>query len=178
MKQHLEQYPAEKDPIIDTATNHGSLPRKATHKHFTPIGHTALEICPSYDARFSFPEGTMWLKSLYVSWALQAAGLGRSAMRLTENIARLLPHNAKLLALDTMQGAYQSSEKHLRHLYEDRGLERPKGELRTSQEWYARQGWGLVKVDGRMSEIFPWVMEKTGEVREVPVIYMTKSLVD
>lgn len=170
-------YPAEQDPIIDTCSHVGSLPRQPANTPFTPIGHTALELNPDYDVPLSYPvSSTIWVKSLYISWALQTAGLGRSAMLLTEHIARSEPHNCTLLALDTMQGAYQVSEKHLKNLYDERGLVRPE-KIRSNEEWYLRQGWELVEVGGRVSEIYRWTVHETGEVREVPVIYMTKSLV-
>lgn len=172
----MEKYPAEAEPIIDTASSVGRVPRQPTTKPFIPIGHTALERCPDYDARFSYPENTIWLKSLYISWALQTAGLGRSAMVLTELIAKSPPHNAELLALDTLKGSYQVSEKHLGHLYDDRGMERP-AVIRSNEEWYLRQGWELVEVDGKAEEIYQWLIPDTGEVRDIPVIYMNKSLV-
>lgn len=97
-------------------------------------------------------------------------------MVLTEHIARSPPHNSQLLALDTLKGSYQVSEKHLGHLYDERGMERP-AVLRSNEEWYLRQGWELVDVNGRADEIYKWQVPDTGEVREIPVIYMTKSLV-
>ena len=128
--------------------------------------------------------------SLYVSWyiapyplpsthhsnprrALQASGLGRSAVVQTEHMATLPPLNRTTIALDTIEEGFYLQEETLRALYEDRGHERPEV-VRSVEGWYRRQGYEMVeKEEGG----YNWKKPTDGEIVPVTVVYMKKSLV-
>jgi len=173
LQRHVERYPTESKPVVDTARAVGSTAREPSEKPFTPIGHIALEQCPDEDQKLGHPRSTLWVKSLYISWPLQDAGFGRSAMAQTERIAAEAPHFATNLALDTMLGSYQISELHLARLYDRRGIARPKV-LRSTESWYARQGWVLVPMPE--PEFYPWHADDVEENVQIPVIMMKKDI--
>ena len=106
--------------------------------------------------------------------ALQAGGLGRSAMSQTEAIAAAPPHSCTVAALDTMAEEYQLSEEHIRDVFDGRGVARP-AKMRTNQEWYRRQGYELMPTE--VPDVFLLRDEATGEVkRRIPIIWMKKEL--
>lgn len=47
-------------------------------------------------------ENTFWIKTFYVSHALQSGGIGRAAMDQIESLATSEPLNARTLMLDTL----------------------------------------------------------------------------
>lgn len=181
----------ERTPLLDSATTLGKTTRQPTNTPFTPIGHIALEGYPGRDERFNLPAGkTLWVKSLYISAALQSSGLGRAAMAAIESEAAGAPHNCTVIALDTTSDAWQRSERSLATFYDDRGLPRPKV-VRTNEEWYRRQGYALMDlppvqegktwarekgVNGELG-FYIWVGPETGEEIRVPAVYMWKSIV-
>lgn len=75
---------------------------------------------------------------------LQAGGIGRSAMIQTERIAASPPFNATVVALDTMRKEFETSESHLKQIFDDKGLQRPR-EVRSTEEWYIRQGYTVME---------------------------------
>ncbi len=182
----------ERTPLTDSATTLGKASRTATNAPFTPIGHIALEAYPDRDERFGLPAGsTLWVKSLYISVALQSTGLGRAAMAAIESKATEAPHNCTALALDTAAGSWQRSEASLASFYDARGLERPEV-VRTNEDWYLRQGYALMDLpppldDGKVRAqekgvnrelgFYAWVQPETGEEIRLPAIYMRKSIV-
>jgi hypothetical protein len=112
-------------------------------------------------------------------------------MACIENMATLPPHNCTTLALDTVAGEYQRSERSLASFYDERGLPRPK-EVRTNEDWYLRQGYVLMDLpppldDGKVREpekginatlgSYAWVNPETGEEICIPAVYMKKTIV-
>ncbi|CAM1511573.1 Fc.00g090860.m01.CDS01 [Cosmosporella sp. VM-42] len=173
LKDHLERYPVESEPLTDTATVVFNTPCEPSKKSFLPIGHIALELIPARDERFSLPASTIWIMSLYVSWALQASGLGRSAMVQMEHLATLPPLNRTTIALDTIAEEFYMKEESLRALYEDRGHERPEV-VRSAEGWYKRQGYEIME---REEGGYNWKKPTDGEIIPITVVYMRKSLV-
>jgi hypothetical protein len=112
--------------LHDTADNVGSMPRTPTNTEFIPVGHIALESKPEADQKLELPKsGVYWVVSVYVSWAIQSGGLGRSAMRQLESVATKEPLKAKLLVLDTAAAHFQFDPQVLKALYTDRGIPVP-----------------------------------------------------
>lgn len=105
---------------------------------------------------------------------LQAGGFGRGAMAEIERLSQLPPHNATAMILDTMQKEFQLSETFMRLTYDVKGLERPENP-RTNQEWYARQGYEVVPLDE--DEVYSWKEPISGEVADIPIVYLKKTLV-
>ncbi|KAF7561705.1 hypothetical protein G7046_g2435 [Stylonectria norvegica] len=170
---HVEKYPKESEPLVDTANTIYNTHRSPSNESFFPIGHIALELFPSRNERLGFDPSTIWITSLYVSWALQASGLGRSAMTQIERLAASPPLSKTSITLDTIDGEFQLRETTMKALYEDRGRARP-AVMRTTEEWYVRQGYEVVR---REAKGFEWVNPVTGEVVPVPEVYLSKSLV-
>lgn len=104
--------------------------------------------------------------------AIQASGLGRSAMAQMEALGTAAPLNATHFALDTVAKELQMTEESLRVLYDDRGHTRP-AVVRSNEEWYIHQGYDLFE---REEEGYPWKNPVTGEVKPIPIIYMKKKL--
>lgn len=70
-----------------------------------PIGHISLDTVSSGIDHLELDvpsQGVIWIKTLYVSQALQSGGLGRAAMDALENMATSAPLSARTLMLDTM----------------------------------------------------------------------------
>ena len=141
--------------------------------------------------------GVCWVVSLYVSWAIQNGGLGRSAMRRIESLAAEPPLSAEVMVLDTAAKQWQLNESVADLLYEGRGLSRPAvstyayvnrqraasrevtdarvpGEqvLKASEDWYERQGYEVF----RREEVgYAWI-SPAGDIVNVPLVYLKKSL--
>ncbi|KAL2670504.1 hypothetical protein Neosp_014292 [[Neocosmospora] mangrovei] len=117
--------------------------------------------------RFQLPSSTIWIMSLYISWALQSAGLGRSAMAETEKLARLPPFNRDIIGLDTVQKHFQLGDNNFNKIhYSSSGAE-----VRAIEEWYMRQGYEAVE---RVDRGYNWKDPLTGDVLPVPLVYMVK----
>lgn len=170
---HTARCPKESKPLRDTARVSFDAGRKPTGVVFHPIGHIALESIPDRNAAFSLPVSTLWIRSLYVSWSLQALGLGRSAMAQVEHLAALPPLNGTIIALDTIEGDLQLREESLHAFYDLRGLERPKV-LRSNESWYLNQGYSQI---ARVGNGTTWTNPVNGEMSSISIVYMTKPLV-
>lgn len=97
--------PQEKNPILDTAESISATPRTPTRASFHPVGHISLDIDNPAAAPLNLPipkENVYWIKSLYVSFALQSCGIARAAMDLVESMATSEPLCARTLMLDTV----------------------------------------------------------------------------
>ncbi|RTE77799.1 hypothetical protein BHE90_007707 [Fusarium euwallaceae] len=165
---HTSRYPDEAEELSDTAKTVFNSPREPTNRRFVPIGHIALELLPQQNERFGLPSSTIWIMSLYISWALQGAGLGRSAMVETERLARLPPFNSDVIGLDTVQKHFQLGDNNFRKTYYD-----SKGtKVRASEEWYVRQGYEAVE---RVDRGYDWKDVVTGDFVPVPLVYMVKK---
>jgi ribosomal protein S18 acetylase RimI-like enzyme len=140
-KQHVDKYPNETGELVDTSETLLAKPCTPTKKKFLPIGHIALETHdPSVTKKLGIEvpdEGSYWIKSLYVSYILQALGVGGSAMRIAERMLTEEPHHAKHLLLDTVHHADQQDEGFAMATY---------GALFKvpTQSWYERQGYRLI----------------------------------
>lgn len=80
--------------------------------------------------------------------------------------------NATIVALNTRQKEVQGSEEFLKKAFENRGITRPK-EVRTNQDWYARQGYEVLPRPATAL----YVDTTTKEVETVPFIRLKKVLV-
>ncbi|KAL2107871.1 hypothetical protein VUR80DRAFT_4660 [Thermomyces stellatus] len=173
IEEHVSQYPAEKEPLQDTATSLFRLPRIPSDKFFNPIGHIGLEWKPETDRKLGLPgEGVVWPIALFISFPLRRYGLGGSAMRQVEEMAVREPVNAKVLVLDTQKGTSQVSEEVVKLMYTNRGLPVPTV-VKSNEEWYKKQGY---RVFGEEEAAYPWVDEKTGTTRYLPRVFLRKDL--
>ena len=89
-----------------------------------------------------------------------------------ERIAAAPPFNSTILALDTVTGAFQLREESIAGFYDARGAPRPP-EIRTSEDWYSRQGYHIIAHGAPM---YDWKNPATGELVPVPCIFMTKAV--
>jgi hypothetical protein len=98
------------------------VPREPTQQEFLPIGHAALDVhAPESDAALGLPApGNIWIHNLYVSYALQAGGLGAATMDQIETIAMQEPYNARYMVLDTASKTWnlRPDVQKLVHAYE------------------------------------------------------------
>ncbi|KAK5998660.1 hypothetical protein PT974_01042 [Cladobotryum mycophilum] len=170
---HLDKCPKERDPLVDTATAIANTPRTPTNMSFLPIGHVALELYPQRNTNFSLDPSTIWVKSLYISWALQTGGVGHAAMAQIERLAASPPLNAAALALDTVTKEFQLHEENLKVWFEVTGIKRP-DVVRSNEEWYVRQGY---KVMGDIDLGTTWTHPAAGETASIPSIYLKKDIV-
>ncbi|KAL7937938.1 hypothetical protein V8C35DRAFT_330081 [Trichoderma chlorosporum] len=173
LARHTERYPNEKEAIVDTAKAMGNSSRAPTLAAFIPIGHIALEFYPHLNEQFALPQSTVWVKSLYISWAIQAGGFGRSAMHQIERLATLPPLSATTMALDTSTKEFQTNPQIFAVFRKFRGYEIDLATFRPSEEWYARQGYSVI---GYMNGLHTWVDEDTGAEIKVSSVYMRKNL--
>ncbi|KAF3808135.1 hypothetical protein GCG54_00012716 [Colletotrichum gloeosporioides] len=169
LAEHTSQYPNESVELTDTASAVLQTSRKPTHRPFIPVGHIALELLPEQNKRSSLSSPTIWVMSLYVSWALQSAGLGRSAMAQIEDLAKFPPFNHDTIALDTVQKDFQLSQNKF-----GKTPHTPSKGIRTSEEWYTRQGYQAI---ARVDRGYIWMDPETQGHVPVPLVYMIKKLV-
>ncbi|KAJ6447049.1 C6 finger domain-containing protein [Purpureocillium lavendulum] len=169
--QHVKQWPKESDGLVDSAAVINGTTREPTKKAFHPVGHIAIETFPDRNTQFGLPQTTFWVKSLYISWALQASGLGRSAMAAVERVIAGPPFGADCVALDTVPSEFQLREEQMAGFYDARGVPRP-AVIRTNEEWYRRQGYEVV---ARNASMYDWVNPATGETTTVPCVFMRNS---
>ncbi|KAJ5936194.1 hypothetical protein N7454_005492 [Penicillium verhagenii] len=97
----------QRNPLLrDTAQSINAIPRKPSHKAFVPVGHISLDPqnpeAKHVDLKSALT-GAFWIKSFYVSRAIQSQGVGRAAMDEVEKMATRQPLNARTLMLDTIQ---------------------------------------------------------------------------
>lgn len=94
-----------------------------------PIGHIGLDtqLPDEVETRkLDLPHsGVIWLRALYVSYALQRGGFGVATMSKVEQLATLEPLNASTMALDTAAHESMMHEVLQKIAYDDRGLQRP-----------------------------------------------------
>ncbi|KAF4960741.1 hypothetical protein FSARC_10370 [Fusarium sarcochroum] len=172
LTMHTGQYPKEAEELLDTASTVYNTPREPTNRRFLPIGHISLELLPEQNERLQLPPSTIWIMSLYISWTLQSAGLGRSAMLATERLAKLPPFNRNVIALDCVQKHFQLADNDFgKPPNRSRGTQT--AEVRATEEWYARQGYEIVE---RVDRGYDWKDPMSGEVVPVPVVYMVKRV--
>jgi ribosomal protein S18 acetylase RimI-like enzyme len=83
--------------------------------------------------------GIYRIASLYISTALQSAGLGRNVMNEVERMAKKAPFNANILTLGAVANEYEGKKERL----EAFGREEPPVSL---QDWYTRRGYFVYKI--------------------------------
>ncbi|KAI8299735.1 hypothetical protein K4K59_002055 [Colletotrichum sp. SAR11_240] len=140
LSKHTTRFPKEKEPLKDTATSLRATPRTPTGITFHPVGHISLDVDNPAAKRLQLPipsENLYWIKSLYVSYALQSAGIGRAAMDEVEGMATSEPLCAKVLMLDTVAKEDQHREELFQHLDG-----RPPA--MSTELWYARRGYNVI----------------------------------
>ncbi|KAF4975581.1 hypothetical protein FZEAL_7653 [Fusarium zealandicum] len=138
LQLHFHSFPKEKDPLTDTAHSVGGSPRKATQAAIFPVGHISLDTGNAVAGHLNLDlptRGVYWIKTFYVSKALQSKGIGRAAMDTVESMAVNEPLYAKTLALDTIH-----KEDSRRQVLEATG-QLPK---MTNHEWYERRGYRAI----------------------------------
>ncbi|KAH8123508.1 hypothetical protein FP744_10004704 [Trichoderma asperellum] len=174
MAKHIAKYPAEKEAIIDSATTLANSPRTPTSISFLPIGHIALDLYPDRNTRFSLPQSTVWVKSLYISRAMQSGGFGRSAMHQIEHVATLPPLGATTMALDTATKEYQTRPECLAFYAKTTGRKVEAKDFRSNEEWYVRQGYEAIARD---DQAYTWVDPKTAVQEVIPCVFLKKDIV-
>lgn len=164
--------PQESSPIHDTAPTHWSEPRTPRpSRAFTPIGHIALDLRPEQNARLGLADaGVVWVAGLYVSYALQAGGLGREVMDLAEGIAVRPPLGGRWVVLDTMTREQQLSSAFVERVYLAQGKPAPKVAI---QDWYERQGY---EIFDKWAAGYQWVNPETGEREDIDYLFLRKRL--
>ncbi|RGP78670.1 hypothetical protein FLONG3_3207 [Fusarium longipes] len=106
LQLHLDAFPAEKTPLVDTADSLRAKPRVPSHTKFYPVGHISLDDTNEKSGTFVLDlptDGVYWIKTFYISKALRSKGIGRAAMDIVESMAIDEPLCAKTLALDTAE---------------------------------------------------------------------------
>ncbi|KAL7784891.1 hypothetical protein V8C37DRAFT_395018 [Trichoderma ceciliae] len=174
LAQHATRYPSEKEALVDTATILAATSRTPTSESFVPIGHIALDIYPERNTQFSLPQSTVWIKSLYVSWAIQAGGFGRAAMHQIEHLASLPPLSATTMALDTVTKEFQATDESMTIFQKLRGKGMGMESFRSNEGWYTRQGYqDIARIEG----MYKWADPQTGREISVPGVFLKKDLV-
>ncbi|KAJ4151154.1 hypothetical protein LMH87_011869 [Akanthomyces muscarius] len=186
LAKHRAGSAAEIAPLRDTAARVGRTDRTPTADEFLPIGHIALDEYPMRNVLFGLPAATLWIKSFYISKAIQSGGLGRKAMEQAEAMAAAAPFHSAALALDTTHQAWQRRMTS-QSLY---GTDEPPADapsIRTNQAWYTRQDYAdmalpdtegeCARAEGRESlGYYAWTNPETGEFFKIPTVYMYKMM--
>ncbi|KAF2149100.1 hypothetical protein K461DRAFT_316010 [Myriangium duriaei CBS 260.36] len=140
--KHVAKFPAEREPISDTATTIGGAPRNPTYKAFTPVGHVALRASPPSDStKLGLPPSSLRLVSFYVSWALQGTGIGAGAISQLDRVAASVPFNAAAISLECITKEFQMQEVYLEIIYDKNGQPRP---TQSNVEWYSKRGFTVI----------------------------------
>ncbi|PNH63317.1 hypothetical protein VD0001_g9179 [Verticillium dahliae] len=172
LSDHLTTYPMEATPLRDTAADVWLMPRAPSGQSFWPIGHLALEKQAEDDADMGLAkEGSVWIKHLYISWAIQAGGIGKASMQAVEALAKLEPLFGTTIVLDTAQKEKQSSDEWKRFFFTDMGRPIPEP-FKTTEEWYGRMGYEVFYID---PVGFPW-RNPDGVHSYIPLVMMKKAL--
>ncbi|KAF6811500.1 hypothetical protein CMUS01_13243 [Colletotrichum musicola] len=168
VSKHIAHFPKEKEPLHDTATSIRAVARTPPGTSFHPVGHISLDTDnpPTRRLHLPIPEETVyWIKSLFVSYALQGAGIGRAAMDEVEASAARAPLCARVLMLDTVAKEDQHREELLTQLP-------GKPPAMSTQEWYARRGYRLIHKE---LDFYP-DLDKDGKPLGRSTVFMRKDL--
>jgi len=166
LAKHIQMFPLEKDPILDSATAFSGKPRTSPRlaSSFHPIGHISLD---SYSLKATLADPAkrqFCITKFYISHALQRNGLGRAAMDAAEEFATAEPLRAKTLTLDTI-----AHEDATEEFFTAMGLEKP---IISTEHWYARRGYVIYK---RELNHYRAVDDK-GNTLHAGVVFMKKSI--
>ncbi|KAJ5610693.1 Acyl-CoA N-acyltransferase [Penicillium lagena] len=161
-------YWIEAEMLQDTAAYINGVARDASKRNFVPVGHIALDEGnpDAKDIELDLPsEGVFWIKTFFVTHALQSKGIGRAALDEVETMAVKEPLQARILMLDTVQKDDQRRKEFADLVYG--GM--PKV---TNQEWYARRGYRLAKT----VQNYYQVPDKTGKIWDTKTVFMRKDI--
>ncbi|KAM5358351.1 hypothetical protein ACJZ2D_015367 [Fusarium nematophilum] len=165
LQLHLDLFPSERAPLIDTALSIRAQPRTPTQEAIYPVGHISLD-ADNVDAErlnIDLPtENVYWIKTFYVSKALRSKGIGRAAMDTVESMAINKPLLAKTLALDTVQ-----KDDARRLAYEKTG-QVPRT---VNHEWYERRGYRLIHTE---PNYYP--ADTVGAVPGIVTVFMRRDI--
>ncbi|PLN76125.1 hypothetical protein BDW42DRAFT_26847 [Aspergillus taichungensis] len=154
--------------LYDTATSINGVLRDPSQRSFVPIGHVSLDP-RNPDAEgvgLDLPsERVFWIKTFFVSQALQSQGYGRATMDEVENMAIQEPLCAKILMLDTVHNDDQKREDFAMVTF---------GRIPkvTNEEWYSRRGFKLIKT----VENYYKVADRNGKVWATRTVFMRKDI--
>ncbi|KAF9878427.1 hypothetical protein CkaCkLH20_03919 [Colletotrichum karsti] len=159
----------EKEPLKDTASSIRSTPRTPTETAFIPVGHISLDVDNPAATRLALPipaENLYWIKSLYVSYALQSSGIGRAAMDEVEAMATREPLRARVLMLDTVCKEDQHREEMVAQV-------QGRPPAMSTEEWYARRGYEVIWKELNFYPDF----DKDGKPLGRSTVFMRRDLV-
>ncbi|KAI9148211.1 hypothetical protein HJFPF1_12038 [Paramyrothecium foliicola] len=169
-KMHIEQNPEETNELVDSSKTLLAQPCSPTQAKFLPIGHIALDIHdPDYYKKLGIevPEhGSYWIKSLYVSHALQGQGIGGAAMNIAERMITEEPLKAVHLLLDTMHKDDQKEQLLAMGTHGN-------AEKIPNQVWYERRGYRLI---GMASNLYTDPDPVTGKVLPCRTVFLRKDI--
>ncbi|KAJ5936677.1 hypothetical protein N7466_003127 [Penicillium verhagenii] len=158
-----------KNPLLrDTAQSINAIPRKPSHKAFVPVGHISLD-AQNPEAKHidlkSALTGAFWIKSFYVSRAIQSQGVGRAAMDEVEKMATRAPLNGQTLILDTIQ-----RDDALREEFAIATT----GSIPKvpNQDWYARRGYHVIQTVQNYYKI----TDRNGRFWDTKTVFMRKDI--
>ncbi|KFY08671.1 hypothetical protein V492_06028 [Pseudogymnoascus sp. VKM F-4246] len=163
LAQHLEKYPGDATPILDTATALGCKPRSPSSRSFIPIGHISLDSESPNPGQADASQGLYCITTLYISRAIHGGGLGRAALDATEKMAVNEPLCAKILSLDTLANSSWNRPETWKE------IERPE---MSAEDWYARCGYKAWKyIEGHIQH-----RDENGKVHPLDGVFMKKTV--
>ncbi|KAK8009899.1 hypothetical protein PG990_008864 [Apiospora arundinis] len=168
LQRHLDCFGSEMSaPLEDTCKVLRGTPIIPSGKSFVPIGHAALDIAQPAADKFNLDiprDGSaLWIKSLWVSTALQSSGLGRAAMDTLEAMAMQPPLSATMLLLDTLK---EEDQLRLRPYVKS-----------SNQGWYQRRGYLTIHTAKDFYVINPLDFQDLGcEPFSTRTVFMRKDL--
>ncbi|KAJ5641499.1 hypothetical protein N7490_005499 [Penicillium lividum] len=168
--EHMRLYLRSKKTEIlrDTAQSINAAHRKPSQRAFIPIGHISLDsespesIYLNLDIQRA---GVFWIKTFYVSRALQGQGIGRAAMDEVERMAIRDPLNAQTLMLDTIQ-----RDDSLRVEF----ALATQGSLPqvVNEDWYTRRGYRVI----RTVQNYYIIEDRMGKIWDTKTVFMRKDI--
>ncbi|KAK7211796.1 hypothetical protein V2G26_018974 [Clonostachys chloroleuca] len=169
IQKHVSAFPQQETPLQDSCTRIGNMDRLPTGKTFIPVGHVSLDTeSPGIEELdLDIPSsGVVWLKTGYVSRALQSSGIGRATMDALEVTAKSEPLYAQILMLDTL-----SKDDHKR---EDIANSFFGGKIPqvSNEEWFKSRGYKTIKT----VQNFYKEKDSTGRPVEAKTVFMRRDL--
>lgn len=154
-------------PLEDTCQTLRSTVTIPSGKTFVPIGHIALDTMQPAADKFNLDiprDGSaVWIKSFWISNALQSGGLGRAALDTLEAMATQAPLSATTLLLDTLE---ETDQIRLRPYIKV-----------SNQAWYRRRGYRLIHTTENFYAINPLDFQDLGcEPFPTRTVFMRRDL--
>lgn len=165
----VARYPEEATPLTDTAPTIRAVPRTPSNQRFRPVGHITVDDSQPAVLRYGLDIPTadaFWIKSLYVSYALQGSGVGRAAMDAIEQLATEPPLSARHLLIDTLHRDDQLDEE-MAMAYHGAV---PKA---ANQDWYHRRGYRLI---GEILNFYDDNRDRSGKVWDLRTVILRRDL--